>query len=108
MAIRPETKKKRSTFGIPKEIVLLAAGEGVWRYTFSADDAGGLGGCGRVPVRSDATVEDAQAVIFRQLADLTRTVHGVEIDVAWSSLAPDSWAGHVRHGPGRPLLPPDA
>ncbi|MFE9560174.1 hypothetical protein ACFYM0_03615 [Streptomyces sp. NPDC006487] len=94
--------------GIPKEIVLLTVGEGVWRYTFIADEAGGLGGCGRVPVRSDATVEDAQAMIFRQLADLTRTLHGVEIDVAWSAQAPDSWVGHVRHGQGRPLPSPDA
>ncbi|WP_327257152.1 hypothetical protein [Streptomyces sp. NBC_01244] len=94
--------------GIPKEIVLLTVGEGVWRYTFMADKAGGLGGCGKVPVHSDATVEDAQAMVFRQLADLTRTLHGVEIDVAWSSLAPDSWVGHVRHGQGRPRPSPDA
>ncbi|MGW8777091.1 hypothetical protein ACWGNM_03345 [Streptomyces sp. NPDC055796] len=93
MARRTRSKKKGSPFGIPRVIILLA-GDGVWPYTFTADDS--RGGCGKVASPADAAVEDVQRTLFTQLAELTRTFHGVEIDVAWSSLAPDSWAGHVR------------
>ncbi|MFD5143030.1 hypothetical protein [Streptomyces sp. NPDC058401] len=73
---RPKTKKKSASLGIPREIVLVSAAEGVWPYAFTTDGAGGA--CGRVPVPADASVEDVQAAILRQLADLTRTLHGVE------------------------------
>ncbi|MEU2623032.1 hypothetical protein ABZ642_33800 [Streptomyces sp. NPDC007157] len=93
MARRPKTKKKRPSFGIPREIILLT-GQDVWPYTFIADDSGG--GCGKVPMPADAALEDVKTAIFTQLADHTRTLHDVEIDVEWSSLTPDSWVGHVR------------
>ncbi|MFD8292419.1 hypothetical protein ACFV2B_29925 [Streptomyces lavendulae] len=93
MARRPKTKKKRPSFGIPREIILLT-GQDVWPYTFIAEDSGG--GCGKVPMPADAALEDVQTAIFMQLADYTRTVHGVEIDVEWSSLPPDSWVGRIR------------
>lgn len=93
MARRPKTKKKRPPFGIPREIILLSGRE-TWPYTFIADGSGG--GCGKVPLPADAALEDVQAAIFTQLADHTRTLHGVEIDVVWSSLTPDSWVGHIQ------------
>ncbi|MFF4364592.1 hypothetical protein [Streptomyces sp. NPDC001594] len=105
MARRPKTKKKRPPFGIPKEIILLT-GQGVWPYTFIADDSGG--GCGKVPMPADAALEDGQTAIFTQLADLTRIFHGVEIDVEWSSLTPDSWVGHIRRVTTEEPAPPGA
>ncbi|MFJ7206985.1 hypothetical protein ACIQWR_26065 [Streptomyces sp. NPDC098789] len=54
----------------------------------------------------DAAVEDAQAAVLTTLADLTRTFHGVDIDIVWSPLPPDSWVGRIRRttspvsGPG--------
>ncbi|MFE4634837.1 hypothetical protein ACFRJ1_15880 [Streptomyces sp. NPDC056773] len=93
MARRPKTKKKRPSFGIPREIILLT-GRDVWPYTVTTDGSGG--GCGKVPMPADAAVEDVQTAIFLQFADYTRTVHGVEIDVEWSSLTPDSWVGCIR------------
>lgn len=93
VARRPKAKK-RPPFGIPREIILLA-GQDTWPYTFVADDPGG--GCGKVAMPPDAAVEDVQAAVFTPLADLTRTFHGVDIEVAWSSLTPDSWVGRIRH-----------
>ncbi|MFE6850011.1 hypothetical protein ACFVDH_04355 [Streptomyces sp. NPDC057674] len=87
------TKKKRPPFGIPKKIILLT-GQDVWPYTFIADDSGG--GCGRIPMASDADPEGVQTTIFTQLADLTRILHNIESEVEWSSLTPDSWVGHIR------------
>lgn len=94
MARRPKVKKNRPPFGIPREIILLAR-QDAWPYTFTADDSGG--GCGKVSMPLDAAVEDVQAAVFTPLADLTRTFHGVDIEVAWSSLTPDSWVGRIRH-----------
>ncbi|MET8749974.1 hypothetical protein ABZW32_07775 [Streptomyces sp. NPDC004667] len=88
------TKRKRPPFGVPREVILLAT-QDAWRYTFVADGAGG--GCGKVAMPSDAAVEDVQAALFTTLADLTRTLHGVDIDVAWSSPTPGSWTGRIRH-----------
>ncbi|MBP2586644.1 hypothetical protein J3A78_007122 [Streptomyces sp. PvR006] len=100
---RPRTKKKRPSFGIPREIILLT-GHDVWPYTFVADDSGGA--CGKVPMPAGAALEDVQMEIFTQLADLTRTFHGVEIDVEWSPLTPDSWVGHVRRVTTEEPAPP--
>lgn len=94
VARRLKTTKKRPPFGIPREIILLS-GQDVWPYTFVADDSSG--GCGKVPIPSDAAVEDVQAAVSTLVADLTRSLHGVEIDVAWSSLTPDSRVGRIRH-----------
>ncbi|QES10973.1 hypothetical protein DEJ44_35325 [Streptomyces venezuelae] len=105
MARRPKTKKKRPPFGIPKEIILLT-GRDVWPYTFIADDSGG--GCGKVPVPADATLEEVQTAIFTPLADLTRIFHGVEIEVEWSSLTSDSWVGHIRRVTVEEHAPPGA
>ncbi|MFD0125389.1 hypothetical protein [Streptomyces virginiae] len=102
MPRRPRTKKQRPPFGIPREIVLLAGRDDVWPYTFVADGAGG-GGCGKVAMPGDAAVEDVQAAVFAPLADLARTLHGVEIGVTWSVLTPDAWVGHV----GRDIAPAD-
>ncbi|MFD7082979.1 hypothetical protein [Streptomyces sp. NPDC059918] len=93
MTRRTKTKKKRPPFGIPKEIILLTD-QDEWPYRFIADDSGG--GCGKAPMPADASLEDVQTAIFTQLADLTRMFHGVEIDIEWSSLTPDSWVGHIR------------
>ncbi|MCX4719137.1 hypothetical protein OG818_25680 [Streptomyces virginiae] len=101
MPRRPRTKKQRPPFGIPREIVLLAGRDDVWPYTFVADGAGG--GCGKVAMPGDAAVEDVQAAVFAPLADLARTLHGVEIGVTWSVLTPDAWVGHV----GRDIAPAD-
>ncbi|THA74878.1 hypothetical protein [Streptomyces sp. A0592] len=105
MARRPKTEKKRPSFGIPKEIILLT-GHDVWPYTFIADDSGG--GCGKVPMPAGAALEDVQTAVFTQFADLTRIFHGVEIDVEWSSLTPDSWVGHIRRVITEELVPPGA
>ncbi len=105
VARRPKTKKKRPPFGIPKEIILLT-GQDVWPYTFIADDSGG--GCGKVPMPADAAPEEVQTAIFTHLADLTRIFHGVEIDVEWSSLTPDSWVGHIRRVTAEEPAPPGA
>lgn len=105
VARRPKTKKKRPSFGIPREAILLT-GQDAWPYTFIADDSGG--GCGKVPLPADAALEDVQTAIFAQLADLTRTLHGVEIDVEWSSLTPDSWVGHIRRVTTEEPAPPGA
>lgn len=103
VARRPKTKKKRPSFGIPREIILLT-GHDVWPYTFIADDSGG--GCGKVPMPASAALEDVQMAIFTRLADHTRTLHGVEIDVEWSSLTPDSWVGHIRRVTSEEPAPP--
>ncbi|WP_272255328.1 hypothetical protein [Streptomyces xanthophaeus] len=92
MARRRRTKKQRPTFGIPREAVLMAA-QDAWPYTFVADDLSG--GCGKVPMPSDAALEDVQAAVSALLTDYTRSCHGVEIAVAWSPLTPDSWVGRV-------------
>ncbi|APU44064.1 hypothetical protein BSL84_34105 [Streptomyces sp. TN58] len=105
MARRPKTKTKRPSFGIPREIILLT-GHDVWPYTFIADNAGG--GCGKVPMPASAALEDVQTAIFTQLADHTRILHGVEIDVEWSSLTPDSWVGHIRCVTTEEPAPPGA
>lgn len=103
---RDDPRRRRTApFGIPKEIILLT-GQDVWPYTFIADDSGG--GCGKVPMPADAAHEDVQTAIFTQLADLTRIFHGVEIDVAWSSLTPDSWVGHIRRVTTVEPAPPGA
>ncbi|MER6917250.1 hypothetical protein ABT354_36885 [Streptomyces sp. NPDC000594] len=100
--------RKRPPFGIPREIILLAgrlptgrelagresAGRAVWPYTFRADGSGG--GCGKVVLPSDTPVEQVQAAVFASLAETTRTLHDVGIDVVWSSLADDSWVGRIR------------
>ncbi|MFD4245996.1 hypothetical protein ACFWP3_31040 [Streptomyces sp. NPDC058525] len=99
MARRPKPKKKRPALGIPSEIILLT-GQGVWPYTFLADD--GLGGCGKVAMPSEAAVEEVQAALFTPLADLARTHHGIELGAAWSSLTHDSWVGRVRRVAGPP------
>ncbi|MET9622276.1 hypothetical protein ABZZ37_16105 [Streptomyces sp. NPDC006464] len=87
--------KKRPPFGIPREIILLAGRRDVWPYTFVADDSSGA--CGKVAMPSDTAVEEVQVALFAPLADLTRTVHGVDLEVAWSCLTPDSWVGRIRH-----------
>ncbi|MFF5933180.1 hypothetical protein [Streptomyces sp. NPDC012508] len=89
-------KKKRPPFGIPREITLLG-GQDVWPYTFIAEDSSG--GCGKVAMPSDAAVEDVQAAVCALLADLTRSLHGVDIDVAWSSQTSESWVGRIRQVP---------
>ncbi|MFF4161380.1 hypothetical protein [Streptomyces sp. NPDC001678] len=94
MVRRPKTKKKRPAPGMPKEIILLA-GQEAWVYTFTADDAGD--GCGKVAMPSGAAIEDVQAAVCTSLASLTGTLHGVDIDVAWSCLTPGSWVGRVWH-----------
>ncbi|MEV5970442.1 hypothetical protein [Streptomyces sp. NPDC051921] len=91
MAGRRKTKKP--PFGIPREIILLTGDRGEWPFTFVADDEGG--GCGKLPMPADATPDDVQAKVFAGLADLTRALHGVEIDVAWSALTPKSWVGRI-------------
>ncbi|MEU9104954.1 hypothetical protein AB0D54_11400 [Streptomyces xanthophaeus] len=95
MARRPRTKeqKQRPSFGIPREVVLMAA-QDAWPYTFVTDDLGG--GCGKVPMSSDAALEDVQAAVSALLADCARSGHGVAIAVTWSPLTPDSWVGRVR------------
>ncbi|MFI1654897.1 hypothetical protein ACH4ZU_08210 [Streptomyces sp. NPDC020472] len=93
VARRPKAKK-RPPFGIPREIILLAR-QDAWPFTFTADDSGG--GCGKVPMPPEAAVEDVQAAVFTSLADITRTFHGADIEVAWASLTPDSWVGRIRH-----------
>ena len=104
MARRPKTKRKRPFFGIPRKIILPT-----WHdarpYTFIADDSGD--GCGNVPM-SGAALEDVRTVIFTQLAEHTRTLHGVEIDFEWSSLTPDSWVGHIRCVTTEEPAPPGA
>ncbi|MFJ9343759.1 hypothetical protein ACIRP0_31430 [Streptomyces sp. NPDC101733] len=94
MARRPKIKKNRPPFGIPREVILLR-GQDVWPYTFITDDSDG--GCGKVAMPSDAAVEDVQAALCTSLADLTRTLHGVDIDVAWLPLPTNSWVGQIRH-----------
>ncbi len=94
MARRPQAKKQKPHFGIPREIVLLAGRDDVWPYKVVADEVGG--GCGRVVMPGDAAVEDVQAAVFTPLADLARSLHGVEIGVTWSVLTPDAWVGQVR------------
>ncbi|MEU6163572.1 hypothetical protein [Streptomyces tanashiensis] len=74
------------------EIILLT-GRDEWPYRFNADDGGG--GCGKIPMPADAVLEDVQGAIFTSLADLTRTFHGVEIDIAWSPLTSNSWVGRI-------------
>ncbi|MEU8777111.1 hypothetical protein [Streptomyces sp. NPDC048606] len=88
------TKTKRPPFGIPREIVLMAGRDDEWPYTFRADGSGG--GCGKLRMPTDAAVEDVQRAASATLADLTRTHHGVDIDVEWSPLPPDAWAGRIR------------
>lgn len=105
VARRSKTKKKRPSFGIPKEIILLS-GQDVWPFTFVARGWGG--GCGKVPMPADAALQDVQTAIFTSLADYTRTAHGVEIDVEWSSLTPDSWVGHFRQVTAEEPAPPEA
>ncbi|MFJ4859283.1 hypothetical protein [Streptomyces sp. NPDC088748] len=97
--------EEAAPFGIPKEIILLT-GQDVWPYTFIADDSGG--GCGKVPMPADAAPEEVQTAIFTHLADLTRIFYGVEIDVEWSSLTPDSWGGHIRRVTAEEPAPPGA
>ncbi|MGW1767504.1 hypothetical protein ACWCQL_26030 [Streptomyces sp. NPDC002073] len=63
-----QDEEEAAPFGIPKEIILLT-GQNVWPYTFIADDSGG--GCGKVPMPADATLQDVQTAIFTRLADLT-------------------------------------
>lgn len=92
------TKKQKPHFGIPREIILLSGRDDVWPYAVVADEAGG--GCGKVAMPGDAAVEDVQVAVFAALADLTRTLHGVEIDVRWSVLTSDSWVGQVRRDVG--------
>ncbi|MGW6690868.1 hypothetical protein [Streptomyces sp. NPDC054961] len=109
MARQRKTKKQRPSFGVPKEIILLT-GEDVWPFTFTSE--GGGGGCGKIPMTSEAALEDVQARIFTDLADHTRTHHGVEIEVAWSLLPPDAWVGRVRRAatvePAAPRAAPEA
>lgn len=62
---------------------------------FIADDSGD--GCGNVAMPADAAFEDVQAAVFTPLADLTRTLYGVDVQVAWSSLTPGWWVGRIRH-----------
>ncbi|WP_237292428.1 MULTISPECIES: hypothetical protein [Streptomyces] len=100
-----QDEEEAAPFGIPKEIILLT-GQDVWPYTFIADDSGG--GCGKVPVPADAASEEVQTAIFTHLADLTRIFRGVEIDVEWSSLTPDSWVGHIRRVTAEEPAPPGA
>ncbi|MFZ3500345.1 hypothetical protein ACODT5_45240 [Streptomyces sp. 5.8] len=92
MVARRRRTKKKPPFGIPREIILLT-GRDEWPYTFIADDAGG--GCGKIPMPADAALEDVQAAVVTSLADLTRTFHSVEIDIAWSPLTPNSWVGRI-------------
>ncbi|MFJ7990115.1 hypothetical protein [Streptomyces sp. NPDC096351] len=75
------------------EIVLIP-GQDAWAYRFIADDGGG--GCGKVRVPADTAPDAVQDTVVTPLADLTRTWHGVEIEVAWSPLATGAWAGRIR------------
>jgi hypothetical protein len=98
---RRSKTKKRPSFGIPREIILLT-GQDVWLYTFRADDSGG--GCGKVAMPSDTAVEEVQAAVFTSLADIIPTLHDVGIEIVWSSLplpspAPEGveWIEAYRH-----------
>ncbi|MET8225980.1 hypothetical protein [Streptomyces sp. NPDC005301] len=90
--VRRRRTKKRPAFGIPGEVILLR-GRNDWPYTFGADDA--RGGCGKVSMAAESAPEDVRAAVSTQLADLIRTLHGVEIDVVWSPLTSDSWVGRI-------------
>lgn len=81
----------------------MLTGRDEWPYTFVAD--GASGGCGKVPMPSDAAAVDVQAAVFTTLAGLTRSCHGVEIDIAWASLTTDSWVGRIT-SQAAPELPP--
>lgn len=92
MVARRRRTKKKPPFGIPTEIILLT-GRGEWPYTFVAD--GASGGCGKISMPTDTALADVQAAAFRPLADLTRTFHGVELDIEWSDLTSGSWVGRI-------------
>ncbi|MFJ3222782.1 hypothetical protein ACIPJS_05380 [Streptomyces sp. NPDC086783] len=95
--VRRRRTKKRPAFGIPSEVILLRGREG-WPYAFGAHDA--RGGCGKAPMAADSAPEDVRAAVSAQLADLIRTLHGVEIDVVWSPLTSDSWVGRITPSDG--------
>ncbi|MET9463834.1 hypothetical protein ABZY44_03235 [Streptomyces sp. NPDC006544] len=105
MARRSRTREQRPAFGIPKEVILLT-GTDVWPFTVVCEGWGG--GCGKIRMTSDASPEDVQNRVFTELADYTRTHHGVEIEVAWSVLPPDSWVGHMRRVVTEEPVPPRA
>ncbi|MEU7696939.1 hypothetical protein [Streptomyces sp. NPDC039028] len=92
MGRRSGTKNEQAPFGIPVEIVLIP-GQDAWAYRFIADDGGGA--CGKVRVPADTASDAVQDTVVTTLADLTRTWHGVEIEVAWSPLVTGSWAGRI-------------
>ncbi|WP_418960488.1 hypothetical protein [Streptomyces tritici] len=94
MGKRPQAKKKRTPFGMPKAVVLLATPEG-WRHTVLTAEGGML--CGRLPdAPIDADPAEARGRAEAMVVGLARDFHEVDVEVVWDSpQEPSSWTGHV-------------
>ncbi|MFF3420773.1 hypothetical protein ACFYW9_39895 [Streptomyces sp. NPDC002698] len=94
MARRKQETKRRSPFGMPKGIVLLATPEG-WCHSVLTLEDGML--CGRladVPV--NAGPAKARAAAAAMVAGLAHDFHEVHVDVTWDPpREPGSWTAQV-------------
>lgn len=90
--VRRKKEMKRSAWGIPKGIVLLATPEG-WRTSVLTDD-GML--CGRLDVPINTDPQDARAAAAVMVTDLARDFHDTDVEVRWEPpQEPWSWTGLI-------------
>ncbi|MEV5548623.1 hypothetical protein AB0L35_21275 [Streptomyces sp. NPDC052309] len=94
MVRRKREKKRRTPFGMPKGIVLLATPEG-WRHSVLTVEGGML--CGRlaeVPV--NAGPAEAMAAAAAMVVGLAHDLHEARVDVTWEPpREPGSWTAQV-------------
>jgi hypothetical protein len=78
--VRRKKEKKRSVWGTPKGIVLLATPEG-WRTSVLTMEGGML--CGRLDVPVNTDPQDARAAAAVMVTELARDFHDTDVEVSW-------------------------
>ncbi|MFF8837555.1 hypothetical protein [Streptomyces sp. NPDC015130] len=91
--VRRKKEKERPSFGVPAGILLMVTSTG-WVASFRTVEGGMV--CGRLDLPVHADPRDARDQAAANVTAVTRTVHGLDVEVTWEEpLEPWVWNARV-------------